>query len=126
MIKEITMANICSYTFTPAKGFKVNHLNDADSYDQKITSGVIIGSRKWAPPLGLLQDLKATGRLEWSENGLLGLGYYDLENGLVIKDVAIDTPQNLKETLEALEAHPELKDGLEPLIDEYTDEEAQR
>lgn len=116
------MANICSYRFTPKSG-EAQPFHDPQGYDQEVHDGAVTGSRKWSPPLEELMTLKVSGRLEWEEHAFTGLGYYDLEDGVIINEVAISTPNNLTEAVEAWAKYPALKPLLRALISAYLDED---
>lgn len=117
------MANICAYSFTPKKGeaFLIEDPNGKNEIGQSLSS--TLGWTKGSPDL-IIQTLKglgASGRLEWEEFGLLGLGYYDLEDGEIVAEVTLETPTNREQVLDALKAYPELAAGLDCLLDEYAE-----
>ena len=113
------MANICSYVFKWDN--KQGRLfNDPDSYDQEVSEGITMGSRKWSPPISLLREMEVSGRLDWEEHGLLGLGYTVFKNGLITEQVQVDTPQTVEDCKEVMRTYPTL--DVQNLIDQYEEE----
>jgi len=113
------MANICSYAFKWEDG-QGRLFNDPESYDQEIAGDTTIGCRKWHPPISLLRAMKASGRLDWEEHGLLGVGYTILKDGVITQQVAVDTPKNIEECREVMNTYPTL--DVQNLVDQYEDE----
>ena len=81
-----------------------------------------VGCRKWSPPTELLSSLSATGRLDWEEYGMLGLGYVVMEDGIILEQVTVATPETIEACRKVMEAHPTI--NVQNLIDMYEDEEA--
>lgn len=113
------MANICSYSFHWSDG-QGKFFNDPDSYVQEVYEERTIGNRKHSPPISLLKAIKATGRLDWEEHGLLGVGYVILKEGVVFEQVSVGTPETIEECLQVMKTYPTL--DVQNLIDQYEDE----
>ena len=113
------MANLCSYVFKwvgPPKP-----LDDPKGFNTCNDDVRTIGTRKWGPPTELLSALSATGRLDWEEHGLLGLGYVIMKDGVIQEEVTVPTPQTIEECKKLMEAHPTL--DVQNLIELYEEEE---